>query len=105
MRQHTVASVRLELQLALHTTEDEKPCRRKSARGFYPRLTIDCGRASLEFRPSPKQRSSYGSAIDEIVQIPAKISIVVGTEQITAPIVDDVPVTEVDARRAAKQTF
>src|ERR1700690_3647676 len=99
MRKHAVARIGFELQLALHAPEGEKSGWRECARLRCFWLTFGRGCTGLQLRPSPEQCGPDRSAIDEIVQVAAKVAVVVGAEKVPATVVDDVPMTEVDARR------
>src|SRR5262249_31264958 len=82
-----------------------KSRRRKAARLCNLRMTNGCGCTTLELRPSPGQRGSDGRAIDEIVQVAAKIAIIIGAEQKSTTVIDDVPVTEMDGGRIAQPSI
>src|ERR1700676_1540834 len=102
MRKHAVARIRFELQLALHAPEGEKSSWRESAGFRYTWLTVGRGFTTLQLCPSPEQCGPGRSAIDEIVQVAAKVAVIVGAEKESTTVVDDVPVTEVDAWRTTQ---
>src|SRR6202044_3293652 len=53
----------------------------------------------LQLRPPPEQCHPDRRAIDEIVQVAAKVAVIVGAKKVSAAVVDEVPVTEVDTWR------
>src|ERR1700722_19716426 len=99
MRKHAIAGIRFELQLALHAPEGEKSGWRESARLHYARLTVCRRFTRLQLRPPPEQCHPNRRAIDEIVQVAAKVAVIVGAKKVSTAVVDDVPVTEVDTWR------